>query len=76
MSRFLGSLFGKKDQDASRKHPAADSGASHRGLLGVSLKQGHHGFTVKPVLRDHCHERPPVLKDNIIPAEGPTFQCN
>ena len=32
--------------------------------------------TVKPVLRDHCHERPPVLKDHIIPAEGPTFQCN
>ncbi len=32
--------------------------------------------TVKPVLRDHCQERPPVLKDPIFLAEGPTFQCN
>ncbi len=23
---------------------------------------------------DHCHERPPVLKDHIFLAEGPTFQ--
>ncbi len=30
--------------------------------------------TVKPVLRDHCHERPPVLKDHTFLAEGPTFQ--
>ncbi len=28
---------------------------------------------VNPVLRDHCHERPPVLKDQILLAEGPTF---
>ena len=32
--------------------------------------------TVKPVLRDDCHERPPVLKDHIFLAEGSTFQCN
>ncbi len=32
--------------------------------------------TVKPILRDHCHERPPVLKDHIFLAEGPTFQYN
>ncbi len=32
--------------------------------------------TVKPVLRDNCHERPPVLKDDILLAEGPIFQCN
>ena len=32
--------------------------------------------TVKPVLRDHCHERPPVLKDHTFLAEGPTFQYN
>ncbi len=25
---------------------------------------------------DHCYERPPVLKDHILVAEGPTFQCN
>ncbi len=32
-------------------------------------------YTVKPVLRDHCHETPPVLKDHTFLAEGPTFQC-
>ncbi len=32
--------------------------------------------TVKPVLRDHCHNRPPVLKDHIFLAEGLAFQCN
>ena len=32
--------------------------------------------TVKPVLKDHCHERPPALKDQISLAEGPTFQCD
>ncbi len=31
--------------------------------------------TVKPVLRDHCHERPPVLKDHQFGAESSTFQC-
>ncbi len=29
--------------------------------------------TVKPVLRNHCHERPPVLKDRTFLAERPTF---
>ncbi len=33
-------------------------------------------FTVKPVLRDHCHDRQSVLKDHILLAEGPTFHCN
>ncbi len=34
------------------------------------------GFSpVKYVWRDHCHERPPVLKDHILLA-GLTFQCN
>ena len=32
-------------------------------------------YTVKPVLRDHCHERQPVLKDHQFLAESPTFQC-
>ncbi len=32
--------------------------------------------TMKPVLRDHCDERPPVLTDHIFTAEGPTFQYN
>ncbi len=32
-------------------------------------------ITVKPVLRDHCHERPPVLTDHAFSA-GPTFQYN
>ncbi len=30
--------------------------------------------TVKPVLRDHCHERPPVLTNHAFLAEGLTFQ--
>ncbi len=32
--------------------------------------------TMKLCFRDHCHERPPVLKDQIFLAEGPTCQCN
>ena len=31
--------------------------------------------TVKPALRDHCHERPPVLKDHYFLAETPACQC-
>ncbi len=35
------------------------------------------GNTVEPVLRFHCHERPPVSRDQIFfMAEGPTFQRN
>ncbi len=33
-------------------------------------------YTLKPVLRDHCHERRPFLNDRIFLTEGPTFQCN
>ncbi len=33
--------------------------------------------SVKVVLRDHCHARPPVLKDKIsFLAEGPTFHLS
>ena len=32
--------------------------------------------TVKPVLRDHGHERPAVLTDHTFLVEGPTFQYN
>ncbi len=32
-------------------------------------------YTMKPVLKDHCHERPPVLKDYDFLTEGPIFQC-
>ncbi len=35
-----------------------------------------HLHTVKPVLRDHCQERPPVLTDHTFLAEGPTIQYN
>ncbi len=31
---------------------------------------------MQPVLRDHCHERPPVLTDHAFSTEGPTFQYN
>ncbi len=30
------------------------------------------GNIQKPVLIDHCHERPPVWQDHIFPAEAPT----
>ncbi len=38
---------------------------------------GHHVivYMLKHVLRDHCHEKPYVLKEHIYLAEGPTFQC-
>ncbi len=32
--------------------------------------------TVEPILRDHCHERPPVLKDDSFLAEVPHFNVN
>ncbi len=35
-----------------------------------------YNYTVKPVLRDHCHARPPVLTDHTMLAEGPIFQYN
>ncbi len=37
------------------------------GLTGLYSKSG---------LRDHCLERPSVLKDHRLLAEGPTFQWN
>ncbi len=46
-------------------------------LVKVKRKQDTYIlYTVKPVLRDHCHESPPVLTDHTILAEGPTFQYN
>ncbi len=27
------------------------------------------------VKADHCHERPPVVKDHTVLTEGPTLQC-
>ncbi len=66
-----------------------DGGACHAALrpcLYISNRHSHEGRktevvgvllgngTVKPVLRDHCHERPPVLKDHIFLVEGHTFQ--
>ncbi len=32
--------------------------------------------TVKPILRDHCHDRRPVLTDRAFSAEELTFQYN
>ncbi len=32
--------------------------------------------TVKPVLTDHCNERPPVLKDHKVFSKGQTCQHN
>ncbi len=43
--------------------------------VSVSAYPDFCNNTVKPVLRDHCHERPPVLTDHTFLAEGP-FQYN
>ncbi len=40
-----------------------------------SSKYSYFCSTVKSVLRDRCHEKPPVLGDQIFLAKGPTFQC-
>ncbi len=34
--------------------------------------ENHIQDAVKPGLSDHCHERPPVLKDSFL-AEGPIY---
>ena len=33
-------------------------------ISGQTATPSHQVYTVKAVLRDHCHERPPVLKDH------------
>ncbi len=38
------------------------------------LKQSQE-YLVKPVLRDHCQERSPVLKDQTFLPEGPLFKA-
>ncbi len=38
-------------------------------LLAVSI-------TVKPVLKDHCHDRPPVLRDQIILPSQSNWTCH
>ncbi len=49
-----------------------------RGLFGrhYTVVVDNVWYTVKPVLKDHCHERLPVLKDHQLLVESPTFQCN
>ncbi len=45
-------------------------------LLGTTISLNQYFlYTVKPVLRDHCDERPPVLKDHQFWAQSLTFQC-
>ncbi len=50
---------------------------SQLGLLKDTIErtQISAACTVKAVLKDRCHERPPVLKDQIFLAESHTFQC-
>ncbi len=38
---------------------------SHSELMNSMVALSQVTATVKPVLRDHCRERPPVLKDHI-----------
>ncbi len=43
------------------------------GLFVIIVNIGNYS-TVKPVLKDHCHDRPPVLTDHIFVANGVVFQ--
>ncbi len=36
-----------------------------RGFTGYSQNLVRSGYTVKPILRDHCHERPRLEKPHI-----------
>ena len=60
-----------------------DDECHHRGrhrllwlLEDQTICQSRYPYTVKPILREHCHERPPVLKDHLFLTEGPAFQYN
>ncbi len=52
--------------------PDFESGVA---CLNEIARQVHTGTrnTAKPLLKDHCHERPPVLKDKMVLAKGPAF---
>ncbi len=50
-------------------------GGDEAWVLKCQLPQQCNSSTVKPLLKDHCHNRPPVLKDHIFLAVGPTVQC-
>ncbi len=54
----------------------AGIGILTRELSCLVNRMDQFACTVKPILRDHLHERPPALKDNAFLQEGPTFQCN
>ncbi len=43
----------------------------HKNILTEQTTMNHVN-TVKPILREHCHETPPVLKDKIYRTEGAT----
>ncbi len=43
--------------------------------LDPNLRYTAFRCTVKRILREHCHERPLVLKQQLVWAESPTFQC-
>ncbi len=54
----------------SRQNPCFLPSCSHNLTRYVVARLN----TVKPVLKEDYHKRPPVLKDHIFMAEGPTFQ--
>ena len=55
-------LFGTKSSSLIIKGGLKIEGCKIEGLL--------YTYTVKLVLRDHCHERPPVLRDHTLMANG------
>ena len=63
-----------QDQTDSAWREASCSGCAS--MSNIKASWSINVNTVKPVLRDHCQERPPVLTDHTFLAEGPTIQYN
>ncbi len=55
-------------------HKNLDLGYVHT-TFHVQEMNGSQAGHVQWNLRDHCHERPPALKDHQFLAGSPTFQC-
>ncbi len=72
----------KNGNRASMKFPGVANLPMHQIIVSSLVTFDHpisslkfwHGLTVKSILRDHCHKRPPVMKDRIFLAVSPTRQ--
>ncbi len=61
------------EKDISMQFPTSDYRYLFTFYMALPQNIVPETCTVEPVLRDHCHGRAPVLKDQIFLAEGPTF---